>query len=226
MNYLYWRSWLDWFVRQQFFGALQQEMHDPDDFAQIRQAIRRQLGEIYSQNTHRIQHPPDRFHLAWASLLMAAYQVLLPVIDSPQQTMELIGAAFQVPFRKLTRASLLVRYGALPFTPGSAFSKLARNFKSKGERFMGPSFTYEQAVLTDQQSFVNVRRCFFNEVLTANGLPQLTRLLCPLDTILMDELNKPQYGLRFERPTAIGLGDDLCRFHITKIAEPDWGTAK
>jgi hypothetical protein len=219
MNYLHWRSWLDWFVQWQFLAALKREMHDPDGYPQIKREIRRQLSKIYAANAHRIQHPPDRFHLTWVSLLMAAYHVLLPVVDSPQQAMALIGAAIQVPFRKLTGVALLVRYGISPFQPGSAFPKLAQNFKAKGERFFGPSFIYEQAVLTDRQSFVNIRRCLFFEILAANGVPELTRLLCPIDTILMDELNKPKYGIRFERSTAIGFGDDLCRFQITNTAE-------
>lgn len=109
----------------------------------------------------------------------------------------------------------------MPWRPGKAFQKLARNFKAKGERFFGPSFVYEQEVLTKQRCFVNIRKCFFFDVLTANDIPELTRLLCPIDTI-MDELNKPQYDVRFERPTAIGFGDDLCRFQLTNTANFGW----
>lgn len=112
MIYLHWRTWLGLYVQWQFLAALQREMQatvPPVDSVLIRREIRRQLREIYAANVHRIQHPPDRFHLTWVSLLMAAYCVLLPVVEAPQQAMALIGAAIQEPFRRITRVALWVR---------------------------------------------------------------------------------------------------------------------
>ncbi len=47
--------------------------------------------------------------------------------------------------------------------------------------------------------------------------PELTRLYCPIDDVPLTELQKPTYHLRAERLTAIGYGDDKCRFRFTQI---------
>ncbi|MBE9103012.1 hypothetical protein IQ267_26560 [filamentous cyanobacterium LEGE 07170] len=39
-----------------------------------------------------------------------------------------------------------------------------------------------------------------------------------MDSLWIDELEQPRYGLRFGRPTTLTQGNDMCRFQFTKIA--------
>lgn len=80
---------------------------------------------------------------------------------------------------------------------------------------MGQGFRYVGYVRDDGRVFVNIERCSFNEFFRRNGAPELTAVMCAFDTVRAEELSNPEYGLRFERPTTLGWGDDLCRFQFT-----------
>ena len=69
--------------------------------------------------------------------------------------------------------------------------------------------------------FVNIHQCFFNDFFRANGAPELTALFCRVDNLWMDELANPKYRVRAERPTALGFGDDVCRFQFTNTDTKD-----
>lgn len=44
----------------------------------------------------------------------------------------------------------------------------------------------------------------------------MTPILCALDTVWADDLHRPAYRVRFERPTTLANGNDACRFQFTK----------
>lgn len=112
------------------------------------------------------------------------------------------------------------RYGVDPQRPDEAFSEAGVRFKEHGEKIWGPGFRYEQDVLDGDHSFVNVTRCFFFDYMRRVGRPALTSIVCELDILFADELSKPQYGMRFDRPTAMGMGGDCCRFQFTRTTRP------
>ena len=74
-------------------------------------------------------------------------------------------------------------------------------------------------VRDDSRTFVNIERCLFNEFFRRNGAPEVIPILCALDNIWADELARPRYGVRFERPTTLARGDDACRFQFSKAAK-------
>jgi hypothetical protein len=67
-----------------------------------------------------------------------------------------------------------IAIGIDPHSPEAAFAAVATHFKTRGEQLFGKAFIYEQEMQTAQASFVNIRRCFFNDFITANGAPELT----------------------------------------------------
>lgn len=222
LQILSWRYWQDTFFRRRFFNALGGQLRDalPNaERARWRREMQRQARVIYAANAHRIVDEASRWHLAWVSRVLAAYHVVRPIVDNQEKTLALLRAANEAPFRATNPALLLlIRYGIPPLRPEQAFSALARNFKRRGERtFFGRGFTYEQDRLDGQRNFVNIRQCFFNDFFRANGAPELMRLFCPIDDLLLGELGKPKYRVRAERPTALGFGDDMCRFQFTQL---------
>ena len=82
---------------------------------------------------------------------------------------------------------------------------------------MGSTIRYVQDVQDAERSFTNIHRCFYNDFFRANGAPEVTPIFCAMDYLWAEELEKPQYGVRFERPTTLARGDDMCRFQFTKI---------
>ncbi len=218
-QYLSWRFWLNLYIQHEFLRALEQATRDfvpKQALASLRKSIHHHQQQLYNANAWRIQHPPDWFNLEWTVLVLAAYRALQPWYRTPEQATQAIGASFAAPFRKFSKLALIVRYGISPLHPEQAFSVVGPRFIPKGEQFFGRSFVYRQDLLSDKQSFVSIHKCFFNDFFVGNGAPELTRLFCHVDTLFVEELNQPQYRMRFERPTAMGYGDDQCRFQFTK----------
>jgi hypothetical protein len=76
--------------------------------------------------------------------------------------------------------------------------------------------TYVQEVQDRTRSFINIQQCFFNDFFRANGAPEVTPIFCAMDYLWAEELEQPHYGVRFDRPTTLAQGDDMCRFQFTK----------
>ena len=114
------------------------------------------------------------------------------------------------------RITLADRFGISEDVPEEAFTQIAANFKKRGEEQYGKGWTYVQDVQDERHSFINIEKCFFNDFFCANGVPEMTLICCTTDSLWIDELEQPRYGIRFDRPTTLAQGDDMCRFQFTK----------
>ena len=97
-----------------------------------------------------------------------------------------------------------------------AFDRIKANFRPGGERIFGKGFRYEDEAVDAGRNFVSIRRCLFNDFYRRHGAPQLTQLFCATDMIWAQELNEGPYNARFERPTKLADGADMCRFNFTR----------
>jgi hypothetical protein len=79
---------------------------------------------------------------------------------------------------------------------------LARAFPPEG---------WEKEIVTDSnQAFAfDMHSCFYLDVLTAYGAPELTPIYCRMDELLYKEL-PPM--ITWERAKTLGRGDDCCDF--------------
>ena len=191
----------------------------PDQATAIIQDIEERTRPIRAANQARVVDEPSTHHLALTSLLLASYRVLLPLMEDREAVLTLLRTVLAAPLRHQMQPYLTRRFGIDPTAPAQAFDAAAANFKLRGEALFGNAFMYEQAVQTPEQSFVNIRRCFFNDFFRANDAPELTPLFCFLDTLWADALHAGAYNVRFERPTTLAAGDDRCRFHFTRVVE-------
>lgn len=65
------------------------------------------------------------------------------------------------PFQARIAQYLQGRFGISPHAPQEAFTRIAENFKSRGEQRFGAAFVYASDVQDASRSFTNIRRCFF-----------------------------------------------------------------
>ena len=124
--------------------------------------------------------------------------------------------AITAPFMQSVSQSPVNRFGISEDAPEEAFSRIAENFKRRGEERFGKAFVYVQDVQDETRSFTNIHRCFFNDFFRANGAPEVTPLFCALDNVWAAALQNGRYGVRFDRPTTLANGDDVCRFQFSK----------
>lgn len=103
--------------------------------------------------------------------------------------------------------------------PEEAFERIAENFLQGGQEVFGEKFKYTQETLTDDFNSVMIQRCFFNDFLRGNQAPELIPVFCACDNIWADEINKEKYGVTFQRPSLLSLGDDACRFQFKRREE-------
>ncbi len=69
---------------------------------------------------------------------------------------------------------------------------------------------------TDDAVELVVRRCGFHQFFVAHGEPALRPVVCALDCVWMEILDRPPRPIRTERPSTISTGGDGCRFRFIR----------
>lgn len=184
------------------------------DTAKLRNDLEKRYAEVARENADKIVNERDAFLLGVCGLVLAGRDVLRGVCHDDETIMTILREAFVEPRRAHVHEWLNQRLDITRDEPDAAFQNAAKNFKSGGEAYFGDSFEYRQAVQTDEQSIINVHRCFFNSFFRANDAAELTPLFCALDIVWADELNDGPYNVRFERTSILSAGDDCCSFRF------------
>ncbi len=179
-------------------------------------SVRARATMLVEQNEARAIDTPSRQWLLLSCIILAAYQELRPLVDNAKAVLSILRDAITVPFTERLTAYIADRFGISQDAPEETFTRIAENFKVRGEERFGKAYTYVQDVQDEWRSFINIQKCFFNDFFRANGLPELTPIFCAMDNLWAEELKKPCYGVHFECPTTLAQGGDMCRFQFTK----------
>ena len=184
-------------------------------------AIRPDASRIAEENARLAEDPAAGRWIQLSSMLLATYRSLRSSLGDEKRALTILREALTRPLQGQITSYIQARFGISQDAPQEAFHHVSENFKSRGELSFGRSFRYVDAIHDDRRAFVNIERCLFNEFFRRNGAPEITPILCALDNVWADELSKPRYGVRFERPTTLAKGDDACRFQFTKTEPSD-----
>ena len=179
-------------------------------------SVRLHASRIAVENA---QLAEDRAAVRWielSSMLLATYMSLYSSLGDKERTLTIFREALTCPLREQITSYIEARFGICQDTPQEAFHRVSENFKSRGEVSFGRSFRYVDDIRDERRVFVNIERCLFDEFFRQNRASEITPILCALDNVWVDELSKPRYGVRFERPTTLVKGDGACRFQFTK----------
>ena len=79
-------------------------------------------------------------------------------------------------------------------------------------RYPREGWRFEWVEDSDQCIAYDARECFYLNVLTACGAPELTAHLCAIDDLLYGDLP----GISWERTKTLGRGDDRCDFRFCR----------
>jgi hypothetical protein len=179
-------------------------------------SVRPDASCIAEENAQLAEDPAAARWIQLSSMLLATYRCLRSSLGDEKRALTVLREALTRPLQEQITSYIEARFGISQDAPEEAFQRVSQNFKSRGEASFGRSFRYMDNVRDDRRTFVNIERCLFNEFFRRNGAPEVTPILCALDNVWADELSKPRYGIRFERPTTLAEGDDACRFQFTK----------
>ena len=183
-------------------------------------SVRLDASRIAEENIQLAEDPAAVRWIRFSSMLLATYRSLRSSLGDERRTLTILREALTCPLRDQITPYIEARFRIFQDAPEEGFHRVSQNFKSRGEASFGRGFRYVDDVRDDRRAFVNIERCLFNEFFRQNGAPEITPILCALDNVWADELSKPKYGVRFERPTTLAKGDDACRFQFTKTETP------
>jgi len=74
---------------------------------------------------------------------------------------------------------------------------------------------------SDRSIAYDIRECFYLNLLTAYGAPELTAHFCRGDDMQFGNIP----GVAWERTKTLGRGDDRCNFRFCNQARPELGGA-
>jgi len=185
-------------------------------WVELEATIRARAAIVLKHNEAPAIDDPSRLWLLLSSIILAAYQELRPLVGDAQAVLSILRNVMAAPFKERLTTYIAERFGISQDAPEEAFARIAENFKARGEERFGQAYSYVQEVQDEGRSFINIQKCFFNDFFRSNGMPEVTVIFCAMNNQWAEELEKPQYGVRFARPTTLARGDDMCRFQFTR----------
>lgn len=180
--------------------------------AMLAARVQARYDELYAQRP-RFSGRALRFHVESNILpALVLYQVLQEAESdtSQEDVLEEVAGLLEVAMRdRLIKRSEFFEHVPRPF---AVFRWSARWFM----RLLFPPAGWEMEMVEDSDECFafNVHRCFYLDVLTAYGAPELTRLFCWLDDLAYEALPPT---ITWERTRTLGRGDDCCDFRWCRV---------
>jgi hypothetical protein len=141
---------------------------------------------------------------------LALYQVLREEHAEPDKALAEMEAVLEDDAARFRERVKFVGHLPDPFT---FLQRIAR--WSMARAYPPEGWEIEWIEDSDQCVSFDIRRCFYQEVLTAYGAPELTPLYCKMDDLIYEGLPP---SITWERTKTLGRGDDACDFRWCRAA--------
>ncbi len=164
---------------------------------------------LYHERPH-FTHPALRWHLEQHILPgLALYQVLCTESTERDAVLAETGSllALGSTSRAFTKLVNMRKYLPLPF---AIFRQILRVSLIA---FPHQGWDIDQIEQSKTSFAFTVRRCFYLDVLTAYGAPELTAVYCRLDDLAYAAMSP---YIKWERTKTLGRGDDCCDFRWSR----------
>jgi hypothetical protein len=176
--------------------------------------VQARYEELY---THRpcFHHPALQQHLEKAILPgLALYQTLREEGVGQETALTEIDRIIKALVDHLGKRKLMQIIGRLP-DPFSVL-RVANRWAMKWI-YPPEGWRFEWVEESEQRIAYDARECFYVNVLTAYGAPELTSHFCQVDNLLFDDFP----GVSWERTKILSRGDDRCDFRFCRVDAPD-----
>lgn len=180
--------------------------------------IEAQIRGLETSNALQVKDSQHALFLQLSRSILGIYLALTPYFKKQQDLIDVIQkVTTNLVYREGIENYLERRFGIKSDFPELAWECVCTEFKARGDKQFGSAWHYEQGIKDDRRCFVNVTKCGFADFFIEHDARELVYVLCALDYVWGDELEK--YGIRFERPTILPEGGEACRFQFFKIVE-------
>jgi len=198
-------------VVESFFDALTAAVPEAPDLGR---RLRRRHRELVDGQQARIVDEPSRHNLAMTLAVLAGYQEL-GGSDAGDVLIPRLEQAFVGPLRPFV---LQVTAAALDGA-ADAFAEMVAICKEREQKSFGRAFEFRHPADDAATYVADVRRCFYHDVLAANGAAELTPIFCAFDANWADAIDPARHGFTFERRSTIGTGGATCPFTFRRNEE-------
>lgn len=185
------------------------EKHGEVQGAILAARVQARYEELYHERP-RFTHPALRWHLEQNLLPgLALYQALREEHNERDAALSETGLllALGSTSRALNLLMKMRKYLPLPF---ALFRQIVRvsllAYPQQG-------WDIERREDSENNFAFNIHRCFYLDILTAYGAPELTAMFCQLDDLAYATLSP---SIRWERTKTLGRGDDCCDFRWSR----------
>ncbi|MCO5604654.1 hypothetical protein L7F22_058824 [Adiantum nelumboides] len=177
----------------------------------IQSRIHELFNEAMQKHAHLIVDTRARAHLQVACLVEGSYKTLLPWFRNDQEkVIELI----RKPLGESAAGLLGVSQKIALFLTLDKFFLMSRSLTYMDADF-GKAFSIDHHI---RQSYhrASVKRCLYNSVFTADGVPELIPIFCALDRMWFDQVHPQRHGVHFARPSTLADGATSCEFVVKR----------
>jgi hypothetical protein len=178
-------------------------------------AVDRRTDELVEDDLSWSVDIPTRGHLDWAASVLAAHELLHPLVGDEARSIELLTMATKDEWNtarhrfmagRLPRA--LVRHRDRPDLPMNAL--LAQ---------YGSPWHWRSEEQDDGGFEIFNRRCFYQQFMAAHGAPGLTTIFWSLDSLWMERINSSRCGFSLRELDRTAHGNDgHRRFSLTPVS--------
>ena len=193
-----------------FFAALADAFAGRSDLIT---RLRVRHDRLLANQQHRIIDEASRHNLALTLAVLAGYHELAPQA-SDEELLPALEAAFVEPLRSSVKAVTKAALDAV----ADPFAAMVDITRQRERHAFGAGFVFTHPQDDPDHYVAQVERCYYHQVLSANGAQQLTPVFCAFDANWIDAIDPGRHGFSFERPTTIGTGGSNCPFRFRRTS--------
>jgi hypothetical protein len=165
---------------------------------------------LYNGRPH-FTHLALRWHLEQNILPgLALYQVLSKESNDRDAVLSETGSLLAIGSRAFTKFVNMYRYLPLPF------AIMRKMIRASLLAFPQQGWDIDRIEQSERSFAFTIHRCFYLDVLTAYGAPELTAMYCRLDDLLYTAWSP---SIKWERTKTLGRGDDCCDFRWSRVEQ-------
>jgi hypothetical protein len=173
--------------------------------------IARRAAELEAAHGDLVVDDPARHNLRMSLVLVAAHELLKGRLGA-DESVRVLRAAFTEPLAPMVRDATLAMLDNAP----DPFAAMVAMSKDRELHAFGAGFAFQRPVDDETEYLLDVRGCFYHDVLERNSATELTPILCAFDANWIDAIEPDRHGFRFDRQTTIGLGGGHCPFRFRR----------
>jgi L-2-amino-thiazoline-4-carboxylic acid hydrolase-like protein len=202
---------------RQFLDGIGEYLHlvTPEREDELMATVRARAEELADADRDTVVDDPSKGALALCSVILAAFETLLPLFDGDERRtilylQHVMGTVLKRPYEVMF-STLSQRDNGL-----DKIDALCRKEKPLYGSGWDMRFARPESGLFE----IEVHRCFFRDYFARHDLTLATTVLCAWDANWMRAIDPSVSGLRAERTSLLSLGDDHCRFAVQETDDP------